>query len=211
MKTTHGLISISVIAAVAGVAMAAPLPPGAVHHHPALNAPPDYTNTLHPGNLLLATMTSSMMQGTGHWATLTSEVFQGSSGLVFVYSLVNDGSPPQRLSSMTVAGPWGNHIIDAGAHGSMTGGPTQAAPMSVGNQATHVNATWSIGNELAFGSSSQFWFATNVNAWTISVATVLDGPAGSAQGLAFTLIPLPSAGLMGLAGFGLLALRRRSR
>jgi hypothetical protein len=198
MKKT--VLSVLAVVGMAGSAFAAPLPLGGS----VLTA--GLTNTAPPGSQIdFMVQSFSASNSTNNIAgTVESWVFDNVGvGYVFAYR-VNVTTANTRVIRSSVSGLW--NLVDIGNVGYQTGG---VVPVSMDHPSPNsVGANFTFASGLGAGASSAiFWFQTDVFTYTRATVQIIDGIVAETTG--FAPIPLPSAGLMGLAGLGLVGIRRR--
>lgn len=219
--------------ALAAPAWATPLPPGATAFktHPSVPDLPKYTIGL-PGYFNAGNIQGTLMsniveeQPNGLNGTVTSTVYRNPATgfLTFAYFFTSDSGNPSPIVRATLDGFAGFIVSDAGADASGMSGAqdpneewTDGDPLFLNrDQFTEGLAIqWrvgTIGSALGAGDeSSIIWFETNATMFRQSTVAVIDTAlTGEGDILApSTIIPLPSAALMGLAGLGVVAIRRR--
>ncbi len=226
MKVTRVVMLLAILAA---VSYAAPLPPNVTLTKPGVGLPPpNYTVGLPsyftPANLvktLVAPMTIDFV------GTVTTQVYTNNvGGYTFAYVFQNNGTgaAPDLVRATFDPANWGNvTITDAGADGSGLSTPAGQAPnWSNGDpyliaradlaSGTYPFLQWrvaNVGTVIAPGDrSSVIWLETGTASFTFSSLGLLDGGrVGKAQVL---VVPAPAAALLGALGLGMIGwLRRR--
>ena len=189
--------------AIAGLAMATPLPAGTTIGATGFTA---------PAGVVLASQTQPYA-GVLISGTLTSMVIAdpGNSlgGLTFVYVINTNGASIDAVERLTVTG-YGSWLVDASwgipaAPGASTPDRFTRSVTGFGNT---VGASWDLPNGIYPGDSSvMIVFRTDAPSWTASTANVINGSVAAAPSYA-PAIPAPgAAALLGLGGA--LAARRR--
>jgi hypothetical protein len=199
MKRTM-LVTAAAIATMAGAAVAAPLGLGGSV------AQASFTNTPPPGTLVTSLVGVPIAPVGGVvTGTVDSWVYETATGYVFAYR-VNIGQPSNSIHRTTIVGDWDYFAIsDVGS----TVPPPGVRPNSLDYLQSNTLGANFLGAGLGENTSSTiFWFQTDALQYRVGTIFVIDGVVGTSAGLV-ALIPLPSAGLMSLAGLGLVVVRRR--
>jgi hypothetical protein len=177
----------------------------------------------HPGTAILASRVTPFEGVAGTRVirgTFISSVWESPSGLTFVYQITQGNGANTAILTSTIGqfmDQWtifavGAEFAEVGA-GPHVASTEDARPQKYerplnGNRIDITFTPQAIGLHSA---SYWMWFQTNATAWGDGFASVEDGGASAGNLSILVPIPLPTAGLMGLAGLGLIGGYRRRR
>jgi hypothetical protein len=208
------IASLTVVAALAAAAHAAPLLPGG-----SVSPIPVYGTTLNASTPVSTVNTSVFTSPSGNFSgELRSQVVTnaadnpfGAGFLSFAYVLINNQTSNDSLGRFTVNG-FGSFLIDSGSE-TLTGVPGFTDAFESTRQVDGDSVGWTFADLgtysrlLPGGTSRIFVLHTNATTFSLNAASVIDGDIASATAWA----PLPTPGAASLLGLGAVAAFRRRR